>query len=181
MSLAKGIADGVPMGAVVAKKEIADVFKPGDHGSTFGGSCLAIAACAATLSALVHGDYAEHAAKVGAYMEQALAKLPHVVEVRGRGLMLGCDLDAAADQRYRRTYAALPSAARVRRGRRGQPDRDPGGCFGLTRRNNLIWTGFRTADVPYAARFSGLEPVLLSIYHGWDRPCAKSGKYEYGH
>ena len=40
MSLAKGIADGVPMGAVVAKKEIADVFKPGDHGSTFGGSCL---------------------------------------------------------------------------------------------------------------------------------------------
>ena len=40
---------------------------------------------------------------------------------------------------------------------------------------------FRTADVPYAARFSGLEPVLLSIYHGWDRPCAKSGKYEYGH
>ena len=43
MSLAKGIADGVPMGAVVAKKEIADVFKPGDHGSTFGGSCLAIA------------------------------------------------------------------------------------------------------------------------------------------
>ena len=63
------------MGAVVAKKEIADVFKPGDHGSTFGGSCLAIAACAATLSALVRGDYAEHAAKVGAYMEQALAKL----------------------------------------------------------------------------------------------------------
>ena len=38
MSLAKGIADGVPMGAVVAKKEIADVFKPGDHGSTFGGN-----------------------------------------------------------------------------------------------------------------------------------------------
>ena len=75
MSLAKGIADGVPMGAVVAKKEIADVFKPGDHGSTFGGSCLAVAACAATLSALVRGDYAEHAAKVGAYMETKLAKL----------------------------------------------------------------------------------------------------------
>ncbi len=63
MSLAKGIADGVPMGAVVAKKEIADVFNPGDHGSTFGGSCLAITACAATLSALVRGDYADHAVR----------------------------------------------------------------------------------------------------------------------
>ena len=111
MSLAKGIADGVPMGAVVAKKEIADVFKPGDHGSTFGGSCLAIAACAATLSALVRGDYAEHAAKVGAYMEQALVKLPHVVEVRGRGLMLGCDLDDAAGDAHDVVARALTAGA----------------------------------------------------------------------
>ncbi len=111
MSLAKGIADGVPMGAVVAKKEIADVFKPGDHGSTFGGSCLAVAACAATLSALVRGDYAEHAAKVGAYMEQALAKLPHVVEVRGRGLMLGCDLDDTAGDAHDVVARALGAGA----------------------------------------------------------------------
>ena len=111
MSLAKGIADGVPMGAVVAKKEIADVFKPGDHGSTFGGSCLAVAACAATLSALVRGDYAEHAAKVGAYMEQALAKLPHVTEVRGRGLMLGCDLDDAAGDAHDIVARALAAGA----------------------------------------------------------------------
>ena len=96
MSLAKGIADGVPMGAVVAKKEIADVFKPGDHGTTFGGSCLAVTASAATLSSLVRGNYAQHAVEVGAYMEARLAELPHVVEVRGRGLMLGCDLDEAA-------------------------------------------------------------------------------------
>ena len=111
MSLAKGIADGVPMGAVVAKKEIADVFKPGDHGSTFGGSCLAIAACAATLSALVRGDYAEHAAKVGAYMEAKLAKLPHVTEVRGRGLMLGCDLDDAAGDAHGVVARALAAGA----------------------------------------------------------------------
>lgn len=111
MSLAKGIADGVPMGAVVAKKGIADVFKPGDHGSTFGGSCLAITACAATLSALVRGDYADHAAKVGAYMEQALAKLPHVVEVRGRGLMLGCDLDDAAGDAHDIVARALAAGA----------------------------------------------------------------------
>lgn len=111
MSLAKGIADGVPMGAVVARKEIADVFKPGDHGSTFGGSCLAIAACAATLSALVRGDYADHAAKVGAYMEAKLAKLPHVTEVRGRGLMLGCDLDDAAGDAHDVVARALAAGA----------------------------------------------------------------------
>ena len=111
MSLAKGIADGVPMGAVVAKKEIADVFKPGDHGSTFGGSCLAIAACAATLSALVRGDYADHAAKVGAYMEAKLAKLPNVTEVRGRGLMLGCDLDDTAGDAHDVVARALGAGA----------------------------------------------------------------------
>ncbi len=93
MSLAKGIAAGVPMGAVVAKKEIADVFRPGDHGSTFGGSNLAIAASSAALSELVRGDYAEHAREVGAYMAEALAGVPHVTEVRGAGLMLGCDLE----------------------------------------------------------------------------------------
>ena len=113
MSLAKGVADGVPMGAVVAKREIADVFKPGDHGSTFGGSCLAVAACAATLSALVRGDYAEHAAKVGAYMEAKLAKLPHVTEVRGRGLMLGCDLDDAAGDAHDIVARALAAGAVV--------------------------------------------------------------------
>ncbi len=96
MSLAKGIAAGVPMGAVVAKQEIADVFRPGDHGSTFGGSNLAVAASAAALSELVRGGYAEHAQEVGAYMAEKLAGVPHVTEVRGAGLMLGCDLDEAA-------------------------------------------------------------------------------------
>ena len=96
MSLAKGIAAGVPMGAVVAKKEIADVFRPGDHGSTFGGSNLAVAASAAALAELVRGGYAEHAHEVGSYMAEKLAGVPHVTEVRGSGLMLGCDLDDAA-------------------------------------------------------------------------------------
>ena len=48
-------------------------------------------------------------------------------------------------------YAAFPAAARLRGIRRGQSDRDPVGRFGLTQRNNLTLTGFRTADVPYAA------------------------------
>lgn len=96
MSLAKGIAGGVPAGAVMAKKEIADVFHPGDHGTTFGGSCLAVAAAAAVLTELTLGAYDEHAAEVGAYFRGKLADLGHVTEVRGSGLMLGCDLDEAA-------------------------------------------------------------------------------------
>ena len=92
MSLAKGIAGGVPAGACVAKKEIADVFRPGDHGSTFGGSCLAVAAAAAVLAELTLGAYDERASEVGAYAAERLGELDAVVEVRGRGLMLGCDL-----------------------------------------------------------------------------------------
>ena len=92
MSLAKGIAGGVPAGACVAKKEIADVFQPGDHGSTFGGSCLAVAAAAAVLAELTLGAYDERASEVGAYAVARLSELDAVVEVRGRGLMLGCDL-----------------------------------------------------------------------------------------
>ncbi|EEA90490.1 aminotransferase class III-fold pyridoxal phosphate-dependent enzyme [Collinsella stercoris] len=92
MSLAKGIAGGVPAGACVAKKEIADVFRPGDHGSTFGGSCLAVAAAAAVLAELTLGAYDERASEVGAYAFARLGELDAVAEVRGRGLMLGCDL-----------------------------------------------------------------------------------------
>ena len=93
MSLAKGIAGGMPMGAVVAKSEVAATFKPGDHGSTFGGSNLAVATAASVLSELVRGRYDQHAAEVGAYLAERLAAVPHVVEVRGAGLMRGCDVD----------------------------------------------------------------------------------------
>ena len=93
MSLAKGIAGGVPMGAVVAKAEVASAFKPGDHGSTFGGSNLAVATACSVLSELVRGRYDEHAAEVGTYLAEQLATVPHVHDVRGAGLMRGCDID----------------------------------------------------------------------------------------
>ena len=93
MSLAKGIAGGVPMGAVVAKAEVAAAFKPGDHGSTFGGSNLAVAAACSVLSELVRGRYDERAAEVGAYLAEQLATVPHIHDVRGAGLMRGCDID----------------------------------------------------------------------------------------
>ena len=107
MSLAKGIAGGVPMGAVVAKQEIASAFCPGDHGSTFGGSNLAVATSASVLSELVRGDYAAHAAEVGAYFAEQLAQVPHVAEVRGSGLMLGCDLDDTVNDAHDVVAAAL--------------------------------------------------------------------------
>ena len=93
MSLAKGIAGGVPMGAVVAKAEVAAAFKPGDHGSTFGGSNLAVAAAASVLAELVRGRYDERTAEVGAYLADRLTGVSHVHDVRGSGLMRGCDID----------------------------------------------------------------------------------------
>ncbi len=71
------------------------MYRPGDHGSTFGGSCLAVAAAEAVLCELVRGAYDGHAAEVGAYLQERLAALPQVTEVRGSGLMVGCDLDEA--------------------------------------------------------------------------------------
>lgn len=96
VSLSKGIAGGVPMGAVMAKAAIADVINPGDHGTTFGGSALTVTASCAVLCELVRGEYDKHVQEVGDYMMARLAGLPRVVDVRGRGLMLGCDLDEAA-------------------------------------------------------------------------------------
>ncbi len=96
MSLAKGLGGGVTVGATVARAEVADAFQPGDHGSTFGGSCLAVAAAEATLSELVRGGYAARAGEMGTYLAEQLATVPHVIEVRGAGLMVGCDLDEAA-------------------------------------------------------------------------------------
>ena len=93
VSMAKGIADGFPMGAVAARAELADLMRPGDHGSTFGGNALAAAAGLATVTALQDWEIGEHVIATGAYLAQKLAALPHVSEVRGRGLMRGAQFD----------------------------------------------------------------------------------------
>lgn len=92
VSIAKGIADGFPMGACAARAQVADAFNPGDHGSTFGGSNLAIAAACATLSELAAGEFTETVPRMGAYLKERLAQLPAVTQVRGRGLMVACDI-----------------------------------------------------------------------------------------
>ena len=92
VTIAKGIASGFPMGMCAARAQVAASFDPGDHGSTFGGSCLAGAAAEATVRALAAEDAAGNAERTGAYLREKLAALPQVEEVRGLGLMVACDL-----------------------------------------------------------------------------------------
>jgi acetylornithine aminotransferase len=92
VTLAKGMGAGVPIGAVAARGAAADVLEPGDHGSTFGGSPLVIAAANATLDELEAMEAGAHVAEVGAYLQARLGELPGVIEVRGRGLMVGVEL-----------------------------------------------------------------------------------------
>ena len=91
MTLAKGLGNGVPVGAFLCK-DSCDVLEPGDHGSTFGGNALATAAANATVRYMIENDVPGHAARVGAYFLERLDafKAAHeaVVEVRGRGLLL---------------------------------------------------------------------------------------------
>ena len=93
VSMAKGIASGFPMGAVAARAELADLMVPGDHGSTFGGNALAAAAGLACVRELQERDMGEHVIATGAHLAEKLAALPHVIEVRGRGLMRGAQFD----------------------------------------------------------------------------------------
>jgi acetylornithine aminotransferase len=92
VTLAKGIANGFPCGALAATGRAANVFEPGEHGSTFGGNPLAVAAAHATLDQLVERDLVAHVAEMGTYLSERLLALPHVSEVRGKGLMLGIGL-----------------------------------------------------------------------------------------
>ncbi len=93
VTMAKGIADGFPMGAVAARGEYGDLLGPGDHGSTFGGNALAAAAGRATVEEMVRLNLGDHVIEAGERLAAGLATLPHVSEVRGRGLMRGAQLD----------------------------------------------------------------------------------------
>ncbi len=96
MPLAKGLAGGFPIGAILAKDKAA-VFSPGDHGSTFGGNPLACAAGYATLKFVIDHDIPRHAKRMGEYFIAGLEKLrrkyPFVTDVRGRGLLLAIEFD----------------------------------------------------------------------------------------
>ena len=92
-TLAKGIANGVPCGACVARGEAAESLKPGMQGSTFGGGQIAVAAAKATLTRLAELELDKRAAEMGAYLQEQLATVPYVAEVRGKGLMVGASIE----------------------------------------------------------------------------------------
>jgi LysW-gamma-L-lysine/LysW-L-ornithine aminotransferase len=96
MCLAKGIAGGIPMGLVLAKQEIMDAMKLGEHSSTFGGSPIACAAGTATMEALIDDKLIENAAKMGVHFKEGLNRLKEkhkiIRQVRGIGMMLGVEL-----------------------------------------------------------------------------------------
>ena len=108
VTIAKGIGDGFPCGLCAANGEAAEVLRPGDHGTTFGGSCLAMAAMNATLGELERLDVLDNVVQVSEYMRHKLECIDEIVEVRGKGLMLGAELkpgidahDVVADALYR--------------------------------------------------------------------------------
>ena len=98
VTTAKGLANGLPIGACLARGVAAQTLKPGNHGSTFGGNPLACAAAHAVLDALVEDGLIERAGMLGERMlkrfRTALSGDNRVVDVRGKGLMLGIELDA---------------------------------------------------------------------------------------
>ncbi|GGS01469.1 ornithine--oxo-acid transaminase [Deinococcus sedimenti] len=97
--LGKALGGGVyPVSAVLSSRELMDLFRPGDHGSTFGGNPLAAAVAQASLQVLDDEDLPRRAQELGAHLRRRLEDLrsPHVREIRGRGLLIGVDLHAPA-------------------------------------------------------------------------------------
>jgi len=110
MSLAKGLGSGVPIGACLARGAAAQVFKPGNHGTTFGGGPLVSVAGLATLEAIEQEGLLANAERMGGIviqgLREALAGTAGVKEIRGRGLMIGVELDRPCAEIVPRSLAA---------------------------------------------------------------------------
>jgi acetylornithine/N-succinyldiaminopimelate aminotransferase len=110
MSLAKGLGSGVPVGACLARGAAAKVFKPGNHGTTFGGGPLVCVAALATLEVIEKDGLLEHAARMGEVIQvglkRELAGVAGVKEVRGMGLMIGVELDRPCGAMIKRALDA---------------------------------------------------------------------------
>jgi acetylornithine/N-succinyldiaminopimelate aminotransferase len=93
VTMAKALGNGVPIGACWAREDVATVFEPGDHATTFGGQPLATAAARAVLATMEAEDVPARAERAGARLTAGLAALPGVAGVRGVGLLLAVELD----------------------------------------------------------------------------------------
>ena len=96
VTLAKGLANGLPIGCLLVADEAAGAFVPGDHGSTFGGNPVVCAAALAVVRRRSTTSCSRTCARTARGSLDGLGGLPHVVEVRGAGLLVGCELDVPA-------------------------------------------------------------------------------------
>ncbi|MCB1258136.1 MAG: aspartate aminotransferase family protein [Microthrixaceae bacterium] len=96
VTMAKALGNGVPIGACWARAEVADVFEPGDHATTFGGQPLAAAAARAVLEVMIEEDVPSRAHAAGSKFTAELSQIPGVVGVRGAGLLIAVELDTDA-------------------------------------------------------------------------------------
>jgi acetylornithine aminotransferase len=110
ITLAKGLASGVPVGACLARGVAATVFKPGNHGTTFGGGPLVCVAGITTLEVIEKDGLMAHARRTGELIQGGLARelagLSGVKEIRGEGLMIGVELDRPCGDIVKRALAA---------------------------------------------------------------------------
>jgi predicted acetylornithine/succinylornithine family transaminase len=102
MTTAKALGGGLPIGALITGPRLADTFAPGDHGSTFPGGPTVCAAAHAALDVLFDEALLARVRELGERLREALAVMPHVTAVRGRGLMIGFDVDLDATRIARR-------------------------------------------------------------------------------
>ncbi|MGH2852508.1 MAG: aspartate aminotransferase family protein [Solirubrobacteraceae bacterium] len=102
ITTAKSLGGGLPIGALVTGARHADTFAPGDHGSTFAGGAVVCAAAHAALDVLLDETLLARVRELGEFLQDRAARLPHVVAVRGRGLMVAIDLDVDAPAVVRR-------------------------------------------------------------------------------
>jgi acetylornithine/N-succinyldiaminopimelate aminotransferase len=102
ITVAKALGGGLPIGALLTSERLADVFAPGDHGSTFAGGPVIAQAALAALEVTEEPELLAGVRELGARLTAGLETLPHVVAVRGRGLMLACELDVPAPALVRR-------------------------------------------------------------------------------
>ncbi|MBE6829725.1 MAG: acetylornithine/succinylornithine family transaminase [Ruminococcaceae bacterium] len=93
LSMAKAMGGGMPISAIVTSSEIATAFTAGSHGTTYGGNAVCCAASLAQVTELIDRDLAGNAKKMGNYLTEKLRTLPHVKEVRGKGLLIGIEYD----------------------------------------------------------------------------------------
>ena len=106
MVLAKPLAGGLPVGAILTTDAVASAMQPGDHGSTFSGGAVIMRAGEMVVKRVLSDGFMEHVKEVGDYLLERLQELnsPHITDVRGRGLMAGIELDAAPAAVVERGY-----------------------------------------------------------------------------